>query len=118
MNAIELGQTVRRKRKGQGLSLKKVEANLNISASTLSRIERGVGIVDSATLVKLAGWLRVPLADLAGIESADARVVTYHPQASTPDIIAAHLRADVNLESDKATMLIDLFRAMYERMTV
>jgi transcriptional regulator with XRE-family HTH domain len=116
MTAIELGQAVKRKRQREGLSLRSLDARINLSQSTLSRIEHGVGIPDSATLVKLSDWLCLPLADLADVQSPNPRAVTYHPDSSTPDIIAAHLRADANLKPDRATMLIDLFRAMYERM--
>jgi transcriptional regulator with XRE-family HTH domain len=61
LNIVELGEYVKRKRQEEKLSLRQVATNINVSASTLSRIENGIGVPDSATLARLASWLGIPL---------------------------------------------------------
>ncbi|HEX8185146.1 MAG TPA: helix-turn-helix transcriptional regulator, partial [Blastocatellia bacterium] len=61
LNIVELGEYVKRKRQEEKLSLRQVATNINVSASTLSRIENGIGVPDSATLARLATWLGIPL---------------------------------------------------------
>ena len=61
LNIVELGEYVKRKRQEDKLSLRQVATKINVSASTLSRIENGIGTPDSATLARLAAWLGIPL---------------------------------------------------------
>ena len=121
LNIVELGEYVKRKRLEEKLSLRQVATNISVSASTLSRIENGIGVPDSATLARLAAWLGIPLERLmrgslveTG-ETAEAHLepVIYYPTESTPSIVEAHLRADRNLKPDMAKALAELFRVAY-----
>src|SRR3954463_16425036 len=60
LNIVELGEYVKRKRLEEKLSLRQVATNISVSASTLSRIENGIGVPDSATLARLAAGLGIP----------------------------------------------------------
>ena len=128
LNIVELGEYVKRKRQEEKLSLREVAVNINVSASTLSRIENGIGVPDSATLARLASWLGIPLERLmrgsllgenGEVGSADAYVepVIYYPTESTPSIVEAHLRADRNLKPDMAKALAELFRVAYSQFS-
>jgi transcriptional regulator with XRE-family HTH domain len=122
LNIVELGEYVKRKRQEEKLSLRQVATNISVSASTLSRIENGIGVPDSATLARLAAWLGIPLERLmrgslmeAGEMATEPYVepVIYYPTESTPSIVEAHLRADRNLKPDMAKALAELFRVAY-----
>jgi len=128
LNIVELGEYVKRKRQEDKLSLRDVAVNINVSASTLSRIENGIGTPDSATLARLASWLGIPLERLMkgsllnGIEEgARGEVYTepviYYPTESTPNIVEAHLRADRNLKPEMAKALAELFRVAYSQFS-
>src|SRR5689334_21612397 len=99
LNIIEMGEYVKRKREEEKLSLRQVAKKINVSASTLSRIENGIGTPDSATLARLAAWLGIPLERLLkgslltvhltrDVVTADAwaEPVIYSPTESTPNI--------------------------------
>ncbi|HEX5736240.1 MAG TPA: helix-turn-helix transcriptional regulator [Blastocatellia bacterium] len=128
LNIIELGEYVKRKRQEDKLSLRDVAIKINVSASTLSRIENGIGTPDSATLARLASWLGIPLERLMkgsllnGIEEgardeAYTEPVIYYPTESTPNIVEAHLRADRNLKPEMAKALAELFRVAYSQFS-
>ena|SRR5581483_10981396 len=112
MNAIELAEAVKEKRRADRLTLEQLGDRLEVGAGTLSRIENQIGFPDMATLAKLSAWLGVPVSRLIG----EAAAVSYLPSSSTPDIVAAHLRADPNLTPEAAQRLGDLFNAMYREM--
>src|ERR1700754_1156440 len=123
LNIVELGEYVKRKRQEEKLSLRQVATNISVSASTLSRIENGIGVPDSPTLARLASWLGVPLERLmcgtllenykVGGAEAYVEPVIYYPTESTPSIVEAHLRADRNLKPEMAKALAELFRVAY-----
>lgn len=123
LNIVELGEYVKRKRQDEKLSLRDVAHKINVSASTLSRIENGIGTPDSATLARLASWLGIPLERLMrgslmeGVsgEASESlqEPVIYFPTESTPNIVEAHLRADRNLNPEMAKALAELFRVAY-----
>jgi transcriptional regulator with XRE-family HTH domain len=125
LNIVELGEYVKRKRQEDKLSLRQVATNINVSASTLSRIENGIGTPDSATLARLAAWLGIPLERLMRgslMENVEGETsesfsepVIYFPTESTPNIVEAHLRADRNLKPDTAKALAELFRVAYHQ---
>jgi transcriptional regulator with XRE-family HTH domain len=128
LNIVELGEYVKRKRQEDKLSLRDVAININVSASTLSRIENGIGTPDSATLARLASWLGIPLERLMkgsllnGIEEGSRAAiytepVIYYPTESTPNIVEAHLRADRNLKPEMAKALAELFRVAYSQFS-
>lgn len=128
LNIVELGEYVKRKRQEEKLSLRDVAVNINVSASTLSRIENGIGVPDSATLARLASWLGIPLERLmrgsllgengeVGTSEPYVEPVIYYPTESTPSIVEAHLRADRNLKPDMAKALAELFRVAYSQFS-
>lgn len=128
LNIVELGEYVKRKRQDEKLSLREVATKINVSASTLSRIENGIGVPDSATLARLASWLGIPIERLmrgtllseTGEMMADepfVEPVIYYPTESTPNIVEAHLRADRNLAPDMAKALAELFRVAYTQFS-
>ena len=122
INVVELGELLKRKRQDDGRSLREVASATGVSASTLSRVENGIGTPDSATLARLAQWVGVPLerlmtgAILQNQEANDQRVV-YYPTESTPSIVEAHLRADKNLKPETAKALAELFRVAYNQFS-
>jgi transcriptional regulator with XRE-family HTH domain len=122
LNIVELGEYVKRKRQDEKLSLRDVAKNIDVSASTLSRVENGIGTPDSATLARLASWLGIPLERLMrgslmetvyGESSEQVEPVIYFPTESMPNIVEAHLRADRNLKPEMAKALAELFRVAY-----
>jgi transcriptional regulator with XRE-family HTH domain len=127
LNIVELGEYVKRKRQDEKLSLREVATKISVSASTLSRIENGIGVPDSATLARLASWLGMPLERLmrgtllgdveAAPEDAFVEPVIYYPTESTPNIVEAHLRADRNISPDMAKALAELFRVAYSQFS-
>ena len=128
LNIVELGEYVKRKRQDEKLSLRQVATRIQVSASTLSRIENGIGIPDSATLARLAAWLGIPIERLMrgsflgeGVGGATAEAamepVIYYPTESTPNIVEAHLRADRNLKPEMAKALAELFRVAYTQFS-
>ena len=128
LNIIEMGEYVKRKREEEKLSLRQVARKINVSASTLSRIENGIGTPDSATLARLAAWLGIPLERLmkgsllsehlnkdVTADDGWAEPVIYFPTESTPNIVEAHLRADRKISPDMAKALAELFRVAYRQ---
>ena len=125
INVAELGEYVKRQRQRLGLSLREVATTTGVSASTLSRVENGVGTPDSATLARLAQWLGIPLERLmsgsliaASSDASASDPVVYFPTESTPNIVEAHLRADKNLRPETAKALAELFRVAYTQFSV
>jgi transcriptional regulator with XRE-family HTH domain len=121
INVAELGELVKRQRERTKMSLREVATTTGVSASTLSRVENGVGTPDSATLARLAQWLGVPLERLMSgsllAHPEAAEPVVYFPTESTPSIVEAHLRADKNLQPETAKALAELFRVAYNQFS-
>lgn len=111
MNATRLGIIIKAKRQSAGLGLRSVAAQIGISASTLSRLERGIGAApDAETMIKLAKWLEASVDDLlfwGGTKFEKSE------ELSTLDQIAVCLRTDKKLSPDAAEALIQLFRVAY-----
>lgn len=64
-NLVRLGEIVKAKRQENGLSLRAAAKQIDISASTLSRLERGIGAApDTDTIVKLSEWLKASVDEL------------------------------------------------------
>src|SRR5688572_18745887 len=122
INVVELGEYIKRRREEKRASLRSVATETGVSASTLSRIENGIGTPDSATLARLAAWLGMPLERLMSgtimtPNSETAEPVVYFPTESTPDIVEAHLRADRRLQPETAKALAELFRVAYKQFS-
>lgn len=120
VNTVELGRAIRRKREDEGLSLRDVADETNVSASTLSRIENGTGKPDADNIARLTTWLNVPMERIMGgrrQEGDEVQPVVYFPQETTPEIVEAHLRADRNLSPETAKALSELFRVAYAQFS-
>lgn len=98
----KFAEMVKSKRGAKGLRITASEIN-GISASTLSRIEQG-NIPDVETFLKLCKWLEV---------SPDFFTNTSNSLETTPNKIAAHLRADQNLPKHIAESLITTITLAY-----
>lgn len=111
VDVADLGRRLQRRRGAHGWSLRDVEEQLGgaITASSLSRIERGA-IPDPKNVPLLAKWLELPIELIGwpGQISSDAK------DLNTPDVVEVHLRADRNLEPAAAEALSMMFRHLYE----
>src|SRR5215510_10893398 len=121
VNTEELGNAVRRRREQQNLSLRDVADVTNVSASTLSRIENGTGKPDADNIARLSDWLEMPVDRVMKKQtdgkSKEVEPVIYYPHEATPEIVAAHLRADRNLSPETAKALSELFRVAYAQFS-
>lgn len=113
-NLARLGEIIKAKRQETGLGLRAAAEESGISASTLSRLERGIGAApDAETMTKLSEWLEASVDDL--LFGGEAKFKELE-ELSTPEIIAVHLRADKNLSPETAEALAELFRAAYKQL--
>jgi transcriptional regulator with XRE-family HTH domain len=69
-----VGTNVRRLRERSGLSLRELAARADVSASTLSSLEAGVGNPGVETLVNISGALGVPFSELVMPHAPDIQV--------------------------------------------
>lgn len=102
----QLGEELRRRRLELGVSLRVVEQQTEISAATLSRIERG-RTPDLASIERLANWLGVSVHASGGTPPGDANVVR-----SDDDLrrtIEIHLRANKHMSSELASAIAKTF---------
>lgn len=117
VNTGELGRAIKRRREELGLSLRDVADVTNVSASTLSRIENGTGKPDSDNIIRLTGWLEMPIDRVMNNQASKVEPVIYYPHEATPEIVEAHLRADKNLSAETANALSELFRVAYKQFS-
>jgi transcriptional regulator with XRE-family HTH domain len=124
----ELSGLIRAKRAAERLTLYQAARESGVSAATLSRWERrrsaGAGQPrggpqpepDTRTLAATARWLGVSLDQIVTVSSAQSDQCVMHRDGdSTPDVVAAHLRADRNLNAATAKALESMFRVAYEQ---
>lgn len=100
-----LGKMLSEQRRHKRLSLRDLADQTGVSFNTLSRVERG-HVPDLRTLRCIADWLEVPVEMFFG-QSADA---------STPEIIARHLRSDQRLSQEAAGDIAEMVEEMYRRL--
>lgn len=107
LNTEKLAAMLRAKRGRRGLREVAKEIG-NVSASTLSRVEQGK-IPDLETFFELCRWLNVSPDELtnSGFGSNQA-------DASTPEKIEIHLRADRTLDSETVDALVTMVKLAYE----
>ncbi len=117
INTADLGKAIKRRREELKLSLRDVADIVDVSASTLSRIENGTGRPDADNIARLSQWLNMPVDRLFRQRSSDIEPVIYYPHEATPDIIEAHLRADKDLTPETAKALAELFRVAYKQFS-
>lgn len=105
LNVEKLANMLRSKRGNKGLRSIAQEVG-NITAPTLSRIERG-NLPDVDTFFKLCKWL-----DVSPDFFTDKNVTK-----PTQQVITAHLRADKNLPPKTAEALIHMINLTYDTLS-
>lgn len=109
VDIIRLATLLKSKRGSKGLRAVAQEIG-GVSASTLSRIERGE-VPDLDTFIRLCRWLDVsPQEFVPGFAAEDDR---NHKQLPMPERIAVHLRADRTLDQDTIEALVRMVRLAY-----
>ena len=105
------------KRKEKNIGLRAVAQECGVSASTLSRLERGVAssLPDADTLAKLADWLDVSIGFLLSEQAKEGD--ENEPELTTVEIVEVSLRADKNLSPETAEALAEMFRLLYEQFS-
>jgi len=102
---------LRRVRQEEGLSLREVAERIEISPSTLSRIETGTGTPDLPTIDKLVEWLDIDRDAVFGVRTKRMK------DQSTPASVEVLLRADKNLSPNTAKTLAKIFRTAYQELS-
>jgi transcriptional regulator with XRE-family HTH domain len=105
-NATQLGAMLRARRREKRLTLRDLADEIGVSLNTLSRVERG-HLPDLKNFQRIVDWLEVPAEQFLEPSGADA---------STPDVIARHLRSDQLLSPDAATKIADAVQEMYRSL--
>lgn len=105
-----LSRLLSAKREETGYSLRQVQKETGVSASTLSRIECCKGSTDAQTRLALANWLELPAETFFG-ESKDLQIE--RSDSPLPDLIAGYLANDENLNPSAKEFLETFFRQTY-----
>jgi transcriptional regulator with XRE-family HTH domain len=103
-----VSERLRRARKQRNLSLRQVADAIDVSPSTLSRVERGAQ-PDIETVNKLIDWLEL-----------DRNAVFHSAPKEAKDTakqVEVLLRADKNLDPRTARALSSIFKTAYREMT-
>ncbi len=117
INTADLGKAIKRRREELKMSLRDVADVIDVSASTLSRIENGTGRPDTDNIARITRWLNMPVDRLMKHSSDGVEPVIYYPHEPVTEIISAHLRADKNLAPETAEALSELFRVAYKQFS-
>jgi len=118
INTAELGRAIKRHREELKMSLRDVADEIEVSASTLSRIENGTGKPDADNIARITRWLDMPVDRvMSSRKGKDVEPVVYYPHEATPEIVEAHLRADKKLTPETAKALSELFRVAYQQFS-
>ena len=80
-----------------------------VSASTLSRIEQG-GVPDLETYLRICRWLGLPSEPIPGLTKRSS----FPSEASTPELIEAHFRAEKVLPAETIEALSNMIRQAYK----
>jgi len=112
----QLSALIRAKRKTDDIGLREAAKASKVSASTLSRLERGIAssLPDFATLTNLAEWLGIPISSILN-EREQPHSKKVKAQLQTPEQIAVYLRADKNLSPGTADALYKSFTLLYDQ---
>jgi transcriptional regulator with XRE-family HTH domain len=118
IDPVELGDRVRARRRGKGLSIREAAREVGVSAPTLSRIERGMHLPERENLLRIARWAGVRMDPVLYPNARRVRNAIMHdPQESTVEAVELHLRADKSLTREDAEALSELFRVAYETVS-
>lgn len=105
--AVELSR-VRNQRK---LSLREVAEETRVSASTLSRLERGQVPDSKRVIEKIADWLGV------SVETGGGGAESRQPRDELRRSLEVYLRAEKNLSEEVARAIADVAEAVMEHET-
>jgi transcriptional regulator with XRE-family HTH domain len=114
IDTVELGHAVKRRRAELKMNLRDLAALIEVSASTLSRIECGIGKPDADNIFRITNWLNTP-ADRF-LLNKEKKPLIYYPSESTPEMVRAVLAIDGRLSERTAMMLGDVFSTMYKEL--
>src|SRR5207248_9605392 len=93
IDAVDLGDRVRAKRRSKGLSIREAAAEVGVSAPTISRVERG-HLPERENLLRLARWAELQIDPVLHDNARRTRNAAVHgPEASTVEAVELHLRA-------------------------
>lgn len=101
----DLGAVLRARRREKHLSLRDLHEITGVSVNTLSRVERGY-IPDLKNFRRIIEWLDEPA----------ERFLEAASDASTPEVIARHLRSDRRLTREAAAELARMVEEMYRKL--
>jgi len=93
MDTKKLIKALKEKREAEGLSLRKLSAQIGVSFSTLARIERGDGEPDNNSALRILDWLGADGTE-AGLEFENVALV--------------HFRASKNVDSKTTRCLLEI----------
>src|SRR5258705_12189185 len=97
IDAVDLGDRVRAKRRSKKLSIRQAAEEVGVSAPTISRVERG-HLPERENLLRLARWAGVRIDPVLHDYTGRRRNAVVHGlDASTVEAVELHLRADKNL---------------------
>lgn len=100
-----LGAILRARRREKHLSLRDLHELTGVAVNTLSRVERG-DVPDLKNFRLIVEWLDLPA----------ERFLEGAGEASTPEIIARHLRADRRLPAEAARKIVEMVESMYHQL--
>jgi transcriptional regulator with XRE-family HTH domain len=100
-----LGTILRARRREKRLSLRDLHELTGVSLNTLSRVERG-HVPDLRNFRLIVDWLELPA----------ERFFEGAGEASTPQVIARHLRADPRLPDAAARQIVQMVEEMYHKL--
>lgn len=104
-NISSLGAILKARRREKRLSLRDLADQTGVSLNTLSRVERG-HVPDLKNFQRIVDWLELPAESF--LEPVG--------EASTPEVIARHLRSDRRLSKEAATKIVALVEEMYHNL--
>lgn len=100
-----LGAILRARRREKRLSLRDLHELTGVSVNTLSRVERG-HVPDLKNFRLIVDWLELPA----------ERFLEGAGEASTPEVIARHLRADRRLPDAAVRQIVEMVEEMYHKL--
>lgn len=99
------------RRVSRKMTWKQISDEMSVSPSLFSRMAAGKGC-DSETYMTLTAWL-----ETRPEEFVDGDLPEYKSKPETLDRIAAHLRADKNLNPESAEAIETVIAAAYEQLS-
>ena len=114
IDMVTLGQAVKRRREEMRMNLRDCAAVTNVSASTLSRLESGIGNLDTRNVFSITKWLNAPVERFLAVDAP--RPIVYYPQESTPEIVRAVLGADRRLTEKDSVAIGNIVDELYKAL--